>query len=64
MLKRVVIKLSGEALAGKADHGFCNYTIDSIASQLKTALQFGTEIALVVGGGKFLEGPCRPAHYG
>ena len=56
MLKRTIIKLSGEALSGKADHGFCNITINSIAEQLKTALQSGTEIALVVGGGNFWRG--------
>lgn len=56
MLGRVVIKLSGEALSGGASHGFCDKTIDSIAGQLKAALDDGTEIALVVGGGNFWRG--------
>lgn len=56
MLKRTIIKLSGEALAGKNDHGFCDITIDNIAKQLRVALDAGTEIALVVGGGNFWRG--------
>ena len=56
MFKRIIIKLSGEALSGNADHGFCNTTIDSIAQQLRDALELGTEIALVVGGGNFWRG--------
>ena len=56
MLKRTIIKLSGEALAGKNDHGFCDITIDNIAKQLRIALNAGTEIALVVGGGNFWRG--------
>jgi len=56
MFKRVIIKLSGEALSGSADHGFCDATIDSIAQQLKATLELGAEIALVVGGGNFWRG--------
>lgn len=56
MLKRTIIKLSGEALAGSNDHGFCDKTIDSIAKDLRVSLETGTEIALVVGGGNFWRG--------
>lgn len=56
MLKRTIIKLSGEALAGNNDHGFCDTTIDAIAKSLKIAMDNGTEIALVVGGGNFWRG--------
>ncbi|MCL2015670.1 MAG: UMP kinase [Defluviitaleaceae bacterium] len=56
MLKRILIKLSGEALAGESDHGFCDATIDSISADLQTALEAGTEISLVVGGGNFWRG--------
>jgi len=56
MLKRAIIKLSGEALAGSSNESFCDETIDTIASQLKIALEAGTEIALVVGGGNFWRG--------
>ena len=55
-MKRCIIKLSGEALSGNSDHGFCDKTIDSIAGQLKAVLECGTEIALVVGGGNFWRG--------
>jgi len=55
-MKRTIIKLSGEALSGDLDSGFCDDTIDSIAEQLKIALNAGTEIALVVGGGNFWRG--------
>ena len=56
MFKRIIIKLSGEALSGTANHGFCNDTIDSIAQQLQAVLELGAEIALVVGGGNFWRG--------
>ena len=56
MLKRTIIKLSGEALAGSNDHGFCDKTINSIANDLRISLESGTEIALVVGGGNFWRG--------
>jgi len=56
MLKRTIIKLSGEALSGSSNHSFCDATIDSIAIQLQSALASGTEIALVVGGGNFWRG--------
>ena len=55
-MKRCIIKLSGEALSGDSDHGFCDNTIDSIAGQLKAALDSNTELALVVGGGNFWRG--------
>lgn len=56
MLKRTIIKLSGEALSGSNDHGFCDLTIDKIAQDLRVASDAGTEIALVVGGGNFWRG--------
>ena len=56
MPKRTVIKLSGEALSGSNDHGFCDKTIDSIARDLQVSLKSGTEISIVVGGGNFWRG--------
>ena len=56
MLKRTIIKLSGEALTGGTGQSFCDETISSIAKELKNALLAGTEIALVVGGGNFWRG--------
>ena len=54
--KRVVLKLSGEALAGKLGYGIDPDTIDSIARQIAEVKDFGVEIAIVVGGGNIWRG--------
>src|ERR1700759_1414570 len=54
--RRVVIKLSGEYLAGSQSFGFDQSTIDRIAGDLIAARQLGTEIAVVVGGGNVVRG--------
>lgn len=54
--KRVIIKLSGEALAGSAGHGINTPTVQSICSQIKEVFELGVEIAIVVGGGNFWRG--------
>jgi len=54
--KRVVIKLSGEALQGKSDYGIDYQTCNSIANQIKEVMQLGVEVALVVGGGNIFRG--------
>jgi len=54
--KRVIIKLSGEALAGGAGHGIDTPTVQSICSQIKEVFELGVEIAIVVGGGNFWRG--------
>ncbi len=54
--KRVIIKLSGEALAGSAGHGIDTPTVQSICSQIKEVFELGVEIAIVVGGGNFWRG--------
>lgn len=56
MLKRTIIKLSGEALSGSNNHGFCDQTISAIAEQLSQIISAGTELSLVVGGGNFWRG--------
>ena len=56
MYKRVIIKLSGEALAGDKDFGFDNQVIDEIVDQIVTVMKKGVEVALVVGGGNFWRG--------
>ncbi len=58
--KRVVIKLSGEALAGKTGFGLDNDTIAGITDQLKVCVGLGVQIALVVGGGNFWRGRSGP----
>jgi uridylate kinase len=54
--KRVVVKLSGEALQGPQTHGLDSETIDRIADDLVNAAELGVEIAVVVGGGNFFRG--------
>ena len=54
--KRVVLKLSGEALAGAQGFGIDPLTIQSIAQQIKDVCALGLETALVVGGGNIWRG--------
>ncbi len=54
--RRVLIKLSGEALAGKAGHGLDENVISRVVEQIKTVHNMGVEIALVIGGGNFWRG--------
>ena len=54
--KRVLVKLSGEALAGETKHGLDYQSIDEIASQLSQLRELGVEIAVVVGGGNIVRG--------
>ena len=54
--KRVLIKLSGEALAGKAGHGLDNGVIDRVVEEIKKIHEMGVEIALVIGAGNFWRG--------
>lgn len=54
--KRVVLKISGEALAGERGVGIDSAVIDSIAVQLKEVHEMGTEVAMVVGGGNIWRG--------
>src|SRR5260221_11507494 len=54
--RRVVIKLSGEYLAGAESFGIDQTTVDRIAGDLIAARQLGAEIAVVVGGGNIVRG--------
>jgi len=54
--RRVVIKLSGEYLAGQQAFGIDQTTVDRIASDLIAARKLGAEIAVVVGGGNMVRG--------
>ncbi len=53
---RVVLKLSGEALAGKLGYGIDPEVIQSIATQIKEIVAYDIEIAIVVGGGNIWRG--------
>ena len=54
--KRVLIKLSGEALAGPVGHGLDENVISGVVEQIKTVHDMGVQIALVIGGGNFWRG--------
>ena len=54
--RRVMLKLSGEALAGDKHFGFSDDVIFSVAKQVKEAVSQGVEVAIVIGGGNFWRG--------
>jgi uridylate kinase len=54
--RRVVVKLSGEALMGAGSHGLDMGTLTRIAADLSGAAALGVEVAVVVGGGNFFRG--------
>jgi uridylate kinase len=54
--KRVLLKLSGESLAGKQKDGFSIDVLASYARQIKEAVDAGTQIGIVVGGGNIFRG--------
>ena len=54
--RRVVLKLSGEALAGAAGYGIDPMVVDSLARQIHEVLDLGVQIAVVVGGGNIWRG--------
>lgn len=54
--KRVLLKLSGEALAGDKKTGFDEQTCLDVANQVKKVVEQGVEVAIVIGGGNFWRG--------
>jgi len=54
--KRVLLKLSGEALSGEKDYGINTPTLAKIAKQIKNVIEIGGTIAIVVGGGNIWRG--------
>ena len=55
-LDRIMLKLSGEALAGEKKTGFDEATVLAIAGQVKKVSALGKEIGIVIGGGNFWRG--------
>lgn len=55
-MKRVLLKLSGEALAGDKKTGFDEATCLGVANQVKQLVDTGIEVAIVTGGGNFWRG--------
>ena len=56
IFKRVVLKLSGEALAGDEGYGISTETVTRLSNEIKTIHSLGIEVAIVVGGGNFWRG--------
>ena len=54
--KRVLLKLSGEALMGKNNHGIDPIRLNNYALEIKEIHEIGTEIAIVIGGGNIFRG--------
>ena len=54
--KRVLLKLSGEALMGNVQSGLDLETVDRIANEIKTATEIGVQVCLVIGGGNIFRG--------
>ncbi len=55
--KRVLLKLSGEALAGAEGHGIDPEIINAICDKVKEIVEMGVQVSIVVGGGNFWRGP-------
>ena len=56
MYKRVLLKLSGEALMGEQEFGISSEVIQSYAKQIKDIVDLGVEVAIVIGGGNIFRG--------
>jgi uridylate kinase len=54
--KRVLLKLSGEALMGNDNYGINTETLKRIASEVKEVVQTGVQLAIVIGGGNIFRG--------
>jgi len=56
VFKRILLKLSGEALAGDLGYGIDPEVIGTIASEIREVAEMGVEVALVIGGGNIFRG--------
>src|SRR5512135_2774509 len=54
--KRILLKLSGEALMGELGYGIDLAVLDNITSEVKEVVNLGVEICLVIGGGNIFRG--------
>ncbi len=60
--RRVLLKVSGEALMGSSQYGIEYETVERIAAEIKDARDLGVEMCLVVGGGNIFRGVQQAAH--
>jgi uridylate kinase len=61
VFKRILLKLSGEALMGSQNYGIDTQVAENVARELKTIHDLGIEIAIVVGGGNIFRGVSKSA---
>jgi uridylate kinase len=54
--KRILLKLSGEALMGSQSYGIDSKVIDSISKEIENTYRMGVEVAVVIGGGNIFRG--------
>ena len=54
--RRILLKLSGEALMGQADYGISADVVERLAAEIKELIESGVQVALVVGGGNIFRG--------
>ena len=59
--KRVLLKISGEALMGDGQYGIDNATVERIAAEIQDAQNLGVELSLVIGGGNIFRGMSQAA---
>ncbi|HUK81985.1 MAG TPA: UMP kinase, partial [Verrucomicrobiae bacterium] len=60
--RRVMLKLSGESLVGKREHGISPETCDAIAKEIKEVKQLDVQLAIVIGGGNIFRGVAGTKH--
>jgi len=56
IFKRILLKLSGEALMGSLPYGICEETIKEISQQIKDVRELGVDVCAVIGGGNIFRG--------
>lgn len=59
--KRILLKLSGEALMGEQNYGIDTHVAEAVAREIKTVYELDVEIAIVVGGGNIFRGVSKSA---
>ena len=53
---RILLKLSGEALLGDRSHGIDSKTINKYSEEIKSIVDLGVEVSIVIGGGNIFRG--------
>ena len=61
MFRRILLKLSGEALMGEQNYGIDTNVARTVAEEIKAVVQLGVEVAIVVGGGNIFRGVSKSA---